>query len=716
MTKKIDNILAKALSERKIVPQEVLDKSLEKGLSSGEDLVSILVKEGIREEQLLQILAEKLNLSFLNLKGAFIEQRAVEKVPIKIASYYKFMPIKIDGKTITIAVSYPLDIRTQDEIRMHLGYEIEMVLSCADDIREALNRRYGLAAETIEKITSQTPVTAEEITREKIEDIEKLAIDASVIKLVNQLILEAYRKRATDIHIEPYREKVRVRYRIDGVLYEAKVSQEIKRLIMPILSRIKIMANMNIVERRLPQDGRAVVKIQDNVLDLRISTIPTPYGESIVIRILPTTMLFSLEKLGLSPEELKIFEMLIEKPYGIIFVTGPTGSGKTTTLYASLNKINTTDRKIITIEDPIEYEMEGITQIQVNPAIGLDFAQGLRSMLRHDPDVMMVGEVRDRETAEIAIRVALTGHLVFSTLHTNDTAGSITRLIDIGLEPYLICSSVEAFIAQRLVRTICPDCKEENTAELKDIRYQIAQSLGLKSLSDTKIYKGKGCERCDFTGFRGRTGIYEILLLDEAIKELVLSRASSDQIKKLARARGMRTLRQKGWEKVQAGVTTPEEVMEVTPTEQLFASTLENTPMRAEESSATRERNPLDKRVYVRLDRRINIRYKIFRSPEELGKLAKRGLMPQELEAVTKNISAGGLLFSVDKALLPGSILDLRIELPRGDRPIECLARILRVKEIEMDKEYDIAVCFLDLTSADRARLDKYVKEEIREV
>ncbi|MCK4423315.1 MAG: type II/IV secretion system protein, partial [Candidatus Omnitrophica bacterium] len=438
------------------------------------------------------------------------------------------------------------------------------------NILEILKLRYGLAADTIQEIMAKTPRGGEAETAEgKVENIEILGDEeASVIKLVNQIILDAYKARATDIHIEPYRGRIKIRYRVDGVLYNAPVPEDMVHFYNSMLSRIKIMSNLDIVERRLPQDGRAVVRVGNQKVDLRISSMPTPYGESLVIRVLPATMLFSLEKLGLSSSDLTIFEKLVQKPHGIIFVTGPTGSGKTTSLYACLSTINTDVRKIITIEDPIEYELEGITQIQVLPEIGFDFARGLRSMLRHDPDIMMVGEVRDLETAEIAIRVALTGHLVFSTLHTNDAASGITRLVDIGVGPYLVASSVEAFIAQRLVRLICPHCKVEDASQPKEIRARIARELKLDLAEKITLFKGNGCKECNFTGFHGRAAIFEILLVDEVIKDLVSKKASSMQIKKKAIERGMQTLRQDGLKKVIAGLTTPEEVMKLTQAEE----------------------------------------------------------------------------------------------------------------------------------------------------
>jgi len=415
MTKKFDSILYKALVNKKTINRSVLDTALQEIENSDQTLAAYLIKQGlVREDEILESFSEKLKIPVVNLKSIPIEKSVIEKVPVKFTGYYKFMPMKIEGRKLTIATPFPLDVKTQDEIRMSLGYQIDAALAREADILEMLKRHYGLGAETIEKILAREEPEQASVVEDKeqvVEDIEKLAEDASVIKLVNQILLEAYRRRATDIHIEPYRGRIKLRYRIDGILYNAAVPPEIRNFYSPILSRIKIMSNLNIVEHRLPQDGRAVVKVQNQNVDLRISFIPTPYGESVVIRLLPMKMLFSLEKLGLVDEDLRIFQSLIKKPHGIIFVTGPTGSGKTTTLYACLAEINTDERKIITIEDPLEYEMEGITQIQVLPQIGLTFAQGLRSMLRHDPDVMMVGEVRDLETAEISIRVAMVNFL-----------------------------------------------------------------------------------------------------------------------------------------------------------------------------------------------------------------------------------------------------------------------------------------------------------------
>ncbi len=715
MSKKIDLILADTLIEKGLVAQKQMDTLAQEADGSGEGLQAILLKRGILgEKDVLTVLAEKLRINYVQLKEITVEKSVLDKVPVKIASYYGFVPLKISGRILTIAVPSPLEIRIQDEIRTQLGYGIEIALAGQNDIADALKKCYGLGADTVKKIVASEEKKAggsmpeEEPQRAAVEDIAKMAGDASVIRLVNQILLDGWRKRATDIHIEPQRQGVSLRYRIDGMLCDAQVAPEIKNYLNAIISRIKIMSNLNIVERRLPQDGRAIVKVQDQMLDLRISTIPTPFGESVVIRLLPSQMLFSLEKLGLPKREMQALEALIQKPHGIIFVTGPTGSGKTTTLYSCLSRINTRERKIITLEDPIEYEMAGITQIQVMPEIDFNFARGLRSVLRHDPDVIMLGEVRDLETAEIAIRVALTGHLVFSTLHTNDAASGITRLIDIGVEPYLLASSVEEFIAQRLIRTICQDCKMEDKSIPEELKLQIARGLGLKSVADVKVYKGKGCPTCNQTGFFGRIAIYEFLPIDEDIKDLIVRKTPSSQIQKLAVSKGMRTLRQDGWQKVVAGMTTPEEVMKMTPAEKGETVTgkkswMSSVNLSKEESSKV---EGSERRVYSRLDTKVNIRFQAFETKEEL---LKHGFTPEQL-SVTKNISAGGLFFVSREPIAVGSVLEMKIELPNTSEVIECLAKVLRVEEVEEEKIYNVKVNFLDLSSAQRTKLNKYVE------
>lgn len=554
--------LGETLVQKGLISRSQLAIGLGEHQKTGEFLGLTLIKLGlIKEEALYPVLSEQLNIPYVMMKDASIDTKILEKIPARFACHYKFMPVKFNDNALTVALTDPLDIEILDDLRLLLGCDINAVLAGGQDIVDAIRRYYGVGAETIEKIM-HAGKDIEEIllSRARTEDIEDVAEDASIIRFVNQILSQAVRDRATDIHIEPYEDELRVRYRVDGVLYDIPIPQNIKYFRSAITSRIKIMAGLDIAERRLPQDGRVKIKMGGEELDLRISILPTQFGESVDIRLLSSSMLYSLKRLGLSGFDLALLGRLIHKPHGIIFVTGPTGSGKTTTLYSCLSKINQKDKKIITIEDPIEYQLKGVTQVQIHPRIGLNFATGLRSMLRHDPDVMMVGEVRDFETVETTIRVALTGHLVFSTLHTNDAAGAITRLLDMGVEPYLVSSSVECFIAQRLVRLLCPECRVEKKPDKK-----VLKEFGIDgNLNSLIIYEGKGCEACKFSGYKGRTGIYEFLLMNEDIRDLVLRRASSDQIKNKALRSGMRTLRMDGWEKIRQGLTTINEVIRVT--------------------------------------------------------------------------------------------------------------------------------------------------------
>jgi len=560
-----NKILVDVLVNAGLISAEEASQYIIAAKGEHKNLHSYLMRHDIlTDHQIIEALSQQLKLEVVDLKQIEIPPSVIERVPVKFASFYEFMPISIEGNHLKLAISSPLDVRVGDDIKVHLGLEPQEVLALKSDIKEALKKYYGLASETIDRILTKDPKHKNQAyTQAWVEDIEKKSEDPSVSKLVNQIILEAYQKRATDIHLEPYRDKIRLRYRIDGILIDGNLPAEAKLFLLPMLSRIKIMSNLSITEKRLPQDGSTVVRTNDQDLDLRISTIPTPRGESMVIRLLPTkSMRTTLESLGFNEHNAKRFRDLILKPHGIIFVTGPTGSGKTTTLYACLNELNRDEHKIITIEDPIEYEMEGITQIQINSRLNFGFAEGLRSILRHDPDIIMVGEVRDLDTAEIAIRTALTGHLVFSTLHTNDAASGISRLIDMGVEPYLVASSVEAFVAQRLVRVICPECKMEDLDTDRIVREEIARSLSLPSI-DFKIYKGRGCDHCHGTGFFGRTAIYEILPMNEIIRSMLSSQPRVETIKKAAISSGMQTLRQNGWQCVFMGMTTPSEVMYV---------------------------------------------------------------------------------------------------------------------------------------------------------
>lgn len=554
------------LVEKQIITRQELNLAVKEHQNSKEFLGQTLVRLNmITEEKLLKVLAEQQGIQFVDLREIRITDKVIESVPAKFAWHYKIMPIRIDGNVLTVAISNPFDMWPVDDLETNLGFRVEIALATAAEISEAVRKYYGVGADTIERILADAPHEEEKeqaAVGEKVEDLEAGAQDASVVKLVNQILQQGINDRATDIHFEHYRNELILRYRVDGILYDAQVSDNIRYLYPAIVSRIKVMANLDIVERRIPQDGRAKAKIGDKEYELRISIIPTLYGENIVIRVLSTLMLLSLSDLGMEKGEMAVLEEMLAKPHGIIFVTGPTGSGKTTTLYTCLSQLNTRERKIITIEDPVEYELRGVSQIQVNPKIHLTFAAALRSILRHDPDVIMVGEVRDAETAQITIQTALTGHLVFSTIHTNTAAAGATRLMDMGIDPFLITSSVEAFIAQRLVRVICLECKEKITDEKVDLGETIP---GIDPFQP--FYRGKGCKACHQTGYKGRAGIYEILVMTREIRKLIMGKASADIIERKARDLGVKSLAQSGWEKMFEGITTPEEVRRVTQAE-----------------------------------------------------------------------------------------------------------------------------------------------------
>lgn len=563
MQRRDDLYIGQMLIDAGIITAEDLEKGLREQKKTDEFICTILISMGIaQEDMILPILSKQLTMPYVKIKNMEIKPEVISKVPAKFATHYKLMPISLEGNEISLAVTDPLDVHTLDDLKLLLGLEVTPMLAGEKDIMEAIHKYYGVGAETLEQMVSEK--SAEVTTATKTEDLEALAEDASIIKFVNQILAQALSDRASDIHIEPFEDELRVRMRVDGILYDTSIPPTIKYFHQAIVSRIKIMANLNIAERRLPQDGRIKVKLQERELDLRVSVIPTSFGESVQIRVLSSIFFLNLEKLGFMEDDLKKIEYVIKKPHGIIFVTGPTGAGKSTTLYASLAKINSSSVKIITVEDPVEYQLRGVMQIQVMPKIGLSFAAGLRSILRHDPDVIMVGEVRDYETAEVAIRASLTGHLVFSTLHTNDAAGAITRLLDMGVEPFLVSSSLECMIAQRLVRLICLECK----APAK-VSEAILKNFGVaEKPQDVQIFAGKGCPACKFSGYRGRTGIYEMILMNDALREMVIQKASSQQIKRKAVELGMRTLRQDGWDKIVKGQTTFEEVMRVTQVEE----------------------------------------------------------------------------------------------------------------------------------------------------
>jgi len=557
--------LGKILVDRKIITAEELQESLlaQKGVSS--KLGNFLVKKGIAsEEDILSALAElygiscKMHLDFSDPDDFFAN------TPVHFLNKHKIVPFRIKDSKIYVAIADALNIQPLDDLKMlYQGHEIEPVLTGEDEVQRIIHTHFDvLKSETTDDLIEDLEESDFEILSSSIsetEDILDMANDAPIIRLVNTIIKQGVNDRSSDIHFEPYEKDLIVRFRIDGILYQMFTPP--KKYQGAIISRIKIMANLNIAENRLPQDGRIQLKIGGKDIDIRVSTFPTYYGERLVLRLLnKSDMVFDLNSLGFDASTLEKFNEQIKKTNGIILVTGPTGSGKSTTLYSVLTRLNTIDVNILTVEDPIEYQLHGIGQMQVKPKIDLTFSSGLRSILRQDPDIVMIGEIRDVETAEIAVQSALTGHRVFSTLHTNDAASGITRLLDMGLEPFLIASSVNAFLAQRLVRKLCDHCKEPYKPTQK-----VLSETGLKP-SQTKgvrFYKPKGCDKCLETGYSGRVGIYEFLSLTNDIKKLVLGQADSGQIKDLAVLEGMDTLLQDGMKKVIKGITSIEEVMRV---------------------------------------------------------------------------------------------------------------------------------------------------------
>jgi type II secretion system protein E len=547
--------LGRILKDRGIISEEELKEGLKKkeGIPIGEKLLRI---GAIREEELLGALSLQLGIPYIRISDDGVDSTLITKIPPSILHHYKVFPIKEDDERIVLATSNPL--RPPDNLRSILGKDVEYVISSEADILSAIKRYYGLGADTMERMMKSEDEL--EVVRQKDDMVEmdEMAKDASIIRFVNQVIIEAFDRRASDIHIEPYEDDLRIRYRIDGILHEISTPKSIKIFQPAIISRIKIMASLDIAEKRLPQDGRIRLRIRGEEIDIRVSILPTPFGESVDMRLLTrANILFGLEELGMSQSTLKQFNELITSSHGIILVSGPTGSGKTTTLYAAINRLNTIRDKIVTIEDPIEYRLKGIDQIQVKPKIGLSFANGLRYILRHDPDIILVGEIRDLDTARISIQASLTGHLVFSTLHTNDAPEAITRLIDMGIEPYLVASSIGGVLAQRLVRRVCLRCKKSYSP-----RHEILERLGLRE-SRIKFYHGVGCEECLGTGYYGRIGIFELLVNDDVIRELIYKRTPTNIIRQRARGLGMKSLCEDGLEKVKEGITTPEEIYRV---------------------------------------------------------------------------------------------------------------------------------------------------------
>jgi general secretion pathway protein E/type IV pilus assembly protein PilB len=523
---------------------------------------AILQADGLSEENLLKFLSKTYEIPTVDLEKREISPDFIGKFPARLLIQNRLMPVEESDGTVSVATSRMFDHAGMDELRLVCGRELKPVLATTAEIERAMKRLLGVGADTLQSLMKEqedVQVIDDDTGGEDL-DLTKAAQDASIIKFVNQILTEAIEARATDVHFEPFEDQLRVRYRIDGELVAANIPAQVKRLQPAIVSRLKILSHLDIAEKRLPQDGRIKLKIAGREIDVRVSIIPMLHGEATVLRILDRgDSVLSTDVVGMAERDRNEFDKVLEMPHGIVLVTGPTGSGKTTTLYAGLTKINSIDRKIITIEDPVEYQLKGVNQIQVNTKAGLTFGSGLRAILRHDPDVVLIGEIRDKETAEIAVQASLTGHLVFSTLHTNDAPSAATRLIDMGVEPYLVASSLEVVLAQRLVRVICPKCKEElPRAEIDRLKSEFGEVV------PDELFKGTGCRHCVGTGYRGRTGIFELMMVTDEVRQFILDRAPSGHIRKAATRDGMMSLRQDGWRLIREGRTTVDEVIRAT--------------------------------------------------------------------------------------------------------------------------------------------------------
>ena len=545
--------LGEKLVERGVITADQLQSALARHQQEGQRLGAVLKAMGlVSDEEILETVSAQVGVPYLSLSDpTIVLTRVTDAFPVKFLQAHTVFPWKFEGPALVLVMADPSDVYTVDSVRMRLGCPVKVYLGDAEEIAKALDQYYG-SGTAMDRIIRDIANEDDDRVHGDDDDVahlKDLASEAPVIRLVNLVIAKAVEDRASDIHVEPFEGVVRVRYRIDGILVDREAPP--RRLQAAVISRIKLMAKMNIAERRLPQDGRIRTAVDGRDLDIRVSTIPTVYGESVVMRLLDRASLrLGLPDLGFGAEDERVFDGLIRRPHGIILVTGPTGSGKTTTLYAALQTINSVERKIITVEDPVEYQLYGVNQIQVKPSIGLTFASGLRHILRQDPDVILVGEIRDQETAEIAMHAALTGHLVLSTLHTNDAASAITRLLEMGIEDYLVSSTVLAVLAQRLVRTICRHC-----------RTVVASPEGPAAPAG---FRGNGCAECNGSGYRGRVGIYELLLMKDELRTLLIEKADANVLRNQAVQLGMRTLYQDGWDKVARGVTTREEVLRVT--------------------------------------------------------------------------------------------------------------------------------------------------------
>jgi type IV pilus assembly protein PilB len=559
-----NNQIAELLVEQHVFPKEQVDDVLEEANLNGKTLAQTMADNGLLDEHgFYQTIANSLGMDYVPLEGD-IPPHVLKLIPSGLVRLHRALPLGSHDGSITVALVDPFDLRAAEDLRFALGKEIDVVVSPTDQVEERIKKYYGTDTSSMEEILQQLGETGELLALREDEgtaaDVEAGANATPIIRFVDLILFQAIQDRASDIHFEPFEHEFKIRYRVDGALYE--MAPPPRHLALPVISRVKVMANMNIAERRLPQDGRIQKNIAGRMVDLRVSTLPTQFGESVVLRVLDrSTVNLDLEALGM-PDYIRDYIIdVINRPNGIFIVTGPTGSGKTTTLYSCLRKINTIDSKLLTAEEPVEYDLEGIVQVPVNEAIGLSFARVLRAFLRQDPDRIMVGETRDLETAQIAIQASLTGHLVFTTLHTNDAPGAITRLIDMGVEPFLISSTIEAVLGQRLLRSICPNCR---TTYQPNQTYLDQLQLARRDIGEKNFYYGKGCDACNQTGYKGRKGIYELMKINDPIRELINQRAPTVVLKQKAIELGMVTLRQDGLRSIFEGDTTIEEVLKYT--------------------------------------------------------------------------------------------------------------------------------------------------------
>ena len=552
--------VADTLLQKRLLTQDQVNQAVALQQAEGLRLDRAVIQLGfVTERQLLEVVGELLDLPLANLADITIDSETLRSLPSKFVFRKRLIPLSMENSTLRVATSDPFDMNVFDDIRLLTGLNVRPMLAPAEEIEKVIKSHYGVGGDTVDEMVGTGETGAVHEASESSEDLLEMAQEASVIKLVNEIIVEAVKERASDIHIEPYEHVLSIRYRIDGVLQEASVPPQIHQFQAAIISRIKILASLNIAERRVPQDGRIKFQVGGRQIDVRVSVIPMLFGEGIVLRILDkASVLFTLTELGMDTDTFAAFKGLIDRPHGIILVTGPTGSGKTTTLYAALNAIVGPDLKVLTVEDPVEYHLEGVNQIPVDARVGMTFERGLRAILRHDPDVVMIGEIRDLETARAAIQASLTGHLVLSTLHTNDAASAPTRLIDMGIEPYLVSSTLIGAMAQRLVRKICPHCKTAHPPSAASCPADLVLAPG------EILYQGAGCASCRQIGYRGRSGLYELMVVNDAISEKIMERSPVSQLIRVAKANGMRLLREDGWLKVRRGLTTPDEVLTCT--------------------------------------------------------------------------------------------------------------------------------------------------------